>query len=162
MHQDPLRQKMLFRTEWKTIGVQGGNPQNLADQMNSAFRELLSDGYNVSQLLPTGDTLTKGGPGMLIVGQRVSSPANDPTPEGVPVPGTAAHQSIEVIYSYALSGEMKTTVMPTLQAAVAQAAKDLAQSAIGLEPSAQPISIHVTSITAYGPGDLHVLRERFR
>lgn len=153
---DPLRQKMLFKTEWKSIGADGDAPWQLSASVNSAIRDLMEEGFSVSQIMPLTPT---SGMGMLVVGQRVSSPVADPTPQGVPVPGTNAQQSIEVIYTYAESGEMKQQPVKSLQEAVRLAARDLEESA--RTGSRQPISIHVTSITAYGASDLHVLREKF-
>lgn len=153
---DPLRQKMLCMVEMKSISVEGGTPSLLSASMNQALLTLRQEGYNVSQILP----LATNTPGFLVLGQRVSSPVANPTPDGVPVPGTNATQSLEVIYSFVINAEMKTAEMPSLQAAVRKAAEDLQASAAGNAP--QPISIHVTSITSYGPGDLHALVERFK
>lgn len=162
MPPDPLRQKMLFRTELKTVGALGFDATELAASMNAAIDTLARDGYTVSQILQVGqDPLAKAGYGMVIIGQRMVSPVTDPTPQGAPVPGTNAVQTIEVIYSYARGGQIETEQMPTLVAAVQRAAADLEASA-RTQDAAQPISIHVTSVTAYGPGDIAVLKERFR
>ena len=147
---DPLRQKMLFKTEWKSVLAKFGTEADLDIEMNDAFKQLADTGFNVHQILaaPTG---------MLVIGQRVSSPANDPTPQGVPVPGANATQNIDIIYTFVENGTSKTEKMPSLREAARIAAADLEASAhVGRR---QPISIHVVSTTVYGTGDLHVLRQ---
>lgn len=157
MPPDPLRQKMLFRTELKTVGASGRNAAELAMNMNAAIAELSGEGFTVSQILQVGnDPLATAGYGAILVGQRMVSPVTEPTPQGAPVPGTNAVQSVEVLYSFVRSGTVETETMPTLAAAVHRAAADLASD------DRQPISIHVTSVTAYGPGDVMTLKERFK
>lgn len=155
---DPLRQKMLFKTEWHSVGVQSPTVGGLAAEMNVAFRDLLKEGYNISQVMPFGDKLSEGDPGMLVIGQRVSSPVADPTPQGVPVPGTNAMQNLDIVYSFVEDGCSKTEKMPSLKEAARVAAADLDASAQA--GRRQPISIHVVSTTVYGTGDLHVLRQQ--
>jgi hypothetical protein len=153
---DPLRQKMLVRTEWKTLGASGDTPELLAASSNKACAELLNEGFTITQMMP----LTPArGIGVLLIATRITSPVADPTPHGVPVAGTHAVQSLEISYSFVEQGVAKTQKMKTLQEAVRLMARDQEESAGA--GTRQPISIHVTSVTAYGPADFHVLREKF-
>ncbi len=163
--QDPLRQKMLFKTEWKTRSVVGPDAVMLERNANAALQELISEGFNITQMMqftvpgrmPISGSETQI-PGLLIVGQRVTSAATDPTPQGVPVPGTNATQSIQIVYSFAEGGKVDHQELKTLKESVRAASNDLRDSSGA--GKRQPISINVTSVTTYGPGDLHVLQEK--
>lgn len=159
MPPDSLRQKMLFRTEWKSIGVQAADPVGLGKAMNEAFATLAEEGFNISQVLPLPDALAVG-VGMLVVAQKLSSPVSDPTPEGAVVPGTNGTQTVEVTYSAIVAGAVERETCPSLAAAVRHAAADLDESAGA--GKRHPLGIHVTSVTSYSAGDLHVLREKFK
>lgn len=142
---DPLRQKMLYRTEQRTIGAIGSDPGLLAQSMNAAYDKLGADGFSVQ-----GTTPCPGG--MLVTGQRIVPVNTDPTPSGVPMPGTNATQSLEIAYTFIEDGQRKIQVCASLQDAVRTASHDL-------QSRRQPLSIHVTSTTVYSTGDLHVLRQ---
>lgn len=146
---DPIRQKMLFKTEWKSVLARFGTETELDAEMNDAFKQLADTGFSVHQILPAPT-------GMLVIGQKVSSPVADPTPQGVPVPGTNAIQDLQVVYSFIEGGTHQTLKMKSLREAVTAAVADLEASSRG--GARQPMSIHVVSSTTYGPGDLHVLR----
>lgn len=149
---DPLRQKMLMRTEWRAVLAKFGTDADLDVEVNDAFKQLLDTGFNISQVMPVAT-------GMLVIGQRITSPVSDPTPQGTPIHGTSAQQTIEVVYSFVERGEVKQETMKTFQDAVRVAARDLEESA--RTGQRQPISIHVVSTTAYNAADLHLLKERF-
>lgn len=147
--QPPVRQHMLMKTERKAVGADGGaGPNSAATNMNQAFKELARENYDVSQIFPAEG-------GFLVIGQRISSPVSDPTPGGVPIPGTAGVQAIDVIYTFISEGKEQTKRFGTLAEAVKWAINDLEGKS---SPIAQPIKIEITSKTSYGPGDLHVLR----
>lgn len=151
---DPIRQRMLYRTEWKSIGVSGDFPEHQADDMNDAFVRLHAEGFQVSQILPA----TSGQkPGFLVIGQKASPiGVENPTPMGTPLVGTGAQQEVEVLYTFTKLGTTYDEKFPTLQAAVRRAVADLNSEGI------QPLSIHVTSLTTYRTGDLLALSERLR
>lgn len=150
MPPDPLRQKMLFKTEWRSLGADGEDPRELAEQMNNGFGLLLAEGYQISQVVPSPT-----GRGMLILAQRITSPIADPTPQGVPLPGTGAMQEVEITYSFTECGAPQEKKYRTLKEAVEQASKDLSAD------NRQPLAIHVSSITTYRTGDIHLLAEKF-
>lgn len=153
---DPLRQKMLFKTEWKTLGASGDTPEQLSESANVASAKLLEEGFTISQMMP----LTPArGIGVLLIGQKVSAPTADPTPGGAVLPGTHGIQKVQVFYSYVEHGVAKKAEMASLKKAIAAMGKDQDESA--RSGSRQPIAIHVTSLTDYGPADFHVLREKY-
>lgn len=153
---DPLRQKMLFKQEWRTVGASGDTPEQLSESANAASTKLLEDGFQVSQMMP----LTPArGIGVLIIGQRMTTPVADPTPGGAVIPGTHGIQKVSILYSFVEQGQAKKLEMKSLQEAVRAMAKDQDESA--LRGQRQPIAIHITSLTEYGPVDFAVLREKY-
>ena len=155
---DPIRQKMLFKTEWRVRGATGNDAYDIERSLNSAIAALSEEGFNITQIMPAPPAKDCPG-GMIVVGQRVSSPVNDPTPQGAPIPGTSAQQTVEITYSFIENGVLDKKTCKSLQEAVRTAVADLETSSRpGL--NRQPISIHVTSVTQYTPGDLHVLRDK--
>lgn len=160
MMNDPLRQRMLFRTEWRSAGVEADTPSALGLRLNEAFAELLREGFSVSQVLPVSEPLEVG-VGALILAQRVLPAGAEPTPDQVPLPGTNAQQTIEVVYNYVDKGVMGRKTFAALSDAVREAARDLEASGQGAG-TRQPLGVHVSSVTAYGPGDVAALRDRYK
>lgn len=144
---DPLRQRMLFKTELRAIAAHGEFASRAADSMNTAFATLASEGFSVQQILPMDG-------GFLVIGQRAVPLAD--TPMGSPIKGTEARQEIEVVYGFRAPDGIKELRLPTLREAVLRAVEDLEGD------ERQPISIHVTSITTYRTGDIAALYEKFR
>jgi hypothetical protein len=146
---DPLRQKMLVKTEHTSVAVSTARIESVDSRMNEAFQKLDEDGFNVSQLL----VLPQGG--IVVIGQRFSMPVADATPHGAPVAGSSAVQEVTITYSYSEGGEHKTRAFTDMRLAVAQARSDMDHD------GRQPLGLHVASITHYGPGDLEALGARY-
>lgn len=143
---DPIRQKMLFKTEWCSEGASGSSPEYLAEDLNRAFKKLLETGFSIVNMLPAKD-------GFIVVGRRVSTPLPEATP-GASVPGTSATTDVEIKYSFIDNGIAKSEKMPSLREATLRAWADMSSASV------QPVGIYVHSLTTYGPGDFHALHEK--
>lgn len=138
MQNDPMRQRMLMKTELRVKIADSAQGHLLEQEVNGAIKELINENFSVTQVQPMGDKI-------LIIGQKVTLPL----PEAGAVAGT---QQLEVSYNYVEKGDMKTLKFPTLMAAVKLAGDHSSQSGM------QPISIHVSSITSYGLADILAMK----
>ena len=148
--QDSLRQRLLTRTEWATrvVNLTHATEDSSEGLLNEKLQELREQHFNV-----TGFQAVSGN--LVITAQRVTSPVDDPTPQGVPHPSTQAIQDVQITYTcIEADGSPNQRLVTSLEDGVRQAISDKARGA-------EPLSIHVTSVTSYGSNDIARLRESF-
>lgn len=147
MQQDPMRSRQLMRTELTARVAGAKEPGELEEIINRKLQELQGAGYQTTGVQVVGDKV-------LLLGSRIQGPAQSPSVPGSPDMFATAPQTVEITYAYVQDGESKQQKCASLLDALQSAKRHIDDS------SAQPLSIHVASLTSYEFADIMAMLPR--